>query len=424
MNLWAFRFILWYICVMFVQPQNRFTFLWPLRIANLSFLIAVGLHVFSCLESKRSLVRLGPATILALALLFFATLSQHFGVYQRSPAWNNFLDIIVKNSLLLIMVEALATSVQRVWAVQMTTLFATLWWVKGGLRLSQVGATYAGDRLMGAAVSMIDNPNGFAYMMCVFLPIYLYAFQQATKRWIRLSFLACALAAVYIIFQTGSRTGLVTLVVMGIFLLPHYGRNHFKGLVGILVALFFIFPLTGEKNMRRFRTIPQSMAAFLGSDEGRQRDGPPNQDEQSADERQAKNRDTWALIKAYPVFGVGVSPDPAKYTDRFPMASGQVHCEILMAGRQMGMIGMGLYLGFIGVIYFGGGWVRRNSAHWPAVQDLGWTFQMQAVAITVGGAFSPLPWHPPMMMLAGSASALMSILKAEKEAEMERLAGI
>jgi O-antigen ligase len=277
---------------------------------------------------------------------------------------------------------------------------------------------------MGAAVSLIENPNGFAYMMCIFLPIYLYAFQQATKKWIKLFFLVCALLAIYIIFQTGSRTGLVTLIVMGIFLLPHYGRNHLKGLVTMAVALFFIFPLTGEKNMQRFRTIPQSIGAFLGTDEDKERERPPSQDEQSADERQAKNRDTWALIKTYPVFGVGVDPDQRKYTDRFPMASGQVHCEILMAGRQMGMIGMGLYLGFIAVIFWGGWWVRQNSAHWPALRDLGWTFQMQAVAITVGGAFSPLPWHPPMMLLAGSVSGLVGVLKAEKEAEMERLAGI
>ena len=142
MNLWAFRFILWYICILLVQPQNRFPFLWPLRIANLSFLIATGLHVMGCLESRRPLLRIGPGTALALALLFFATLSQHFGAYQVSPAWNPWLDIIVKNSLLLIMVEAMATSVERVWAVQMTSLFCTLWWVKGGLRLSAMGATY------------------------------------------------------------------------------------------------------------------------------------------------------------------------------------------------------------------------------------------------------------------------------------------
>ena len=105
MSLWAFRFLLWYICVLLVQPQNRFTFLWPLRIANLSFLIATGLHILSCLEAQKPLLRLGPATLMAFALLFFATLSQHFGVYQISPAWNTYLDIIVKNSLLLIMVS-------------------------------------------------------------------------------------------------------------------------------------------------------------------------------------------------------------------------------------------------------------------------------------------------------------------------------
>ena len=126
MSLWSFRFILWYICIMFVQPQNRFTFLWPLRIANLSFIAGVCLHLFSCMESRRPLVRMGPGTVLALALLFSAMLSQFFGAYQVSSAWNPWLDIIVKNALLLIMVEATATTVERVWAVQMTSLITTL----------------------------------------------------------------------------------------------------------------------------------------------------------------------------------------------------------------------------------------------------------------------------------------------------------
>ena len=117
MNRWAFRFILWYICVLLVQPQNRFTFLWPLRIANLSFIIAAGLHFFACLEGRRPLVRLGPATLLAFALMFFAILSLYLGAYQASSALNIWIDIIVKNSLLLIMVEALAFTVERVWAV-------------------------------------------------------------------------------------------------------------------------------------------------------------------------------------------------------------------------------------------------------------------------------------------------------------------
>lgn len=149
-----------------------------------------------------------------------------------------------------------------------------------------------------------------------------------------------------------------------------------------------------------------------------------NQDEQSADERKAKNRDTWALIKTYPLMGVGVNPDESRYVDRFPMASGQVHSEILMAGKQMGLIGMGLHVGFLAVMIMGGWWVQQNAKDWPAVSNLGWTFQMQGVAIAVGGSFCPLAWNPVTMMIAGAASALIMQLKAEQEARMMRLAGL
>lgn len=421
MSLWAFRFILWYICILMVQPQNRFTFLWPLRIAYLAFLVGAGLHIFSCLEERRPLLRLGPASILALCLIFFGTLSQFVGTYQISSSWNPGFDTLVKGAMLLLMVEAMAYTVERVWAVQMAALFATLWWVKGGLRLSGTGAVYAGDRIMGVAVSLIDNPNSFAYMMCIFLPLYLYAYQHVTKKWIKLLFLACALAAVYIVFETGSRTGMVTLIALGAFLLPRYGRRHFKTLVVVAVALVYIYPMTGEKNKERFRTIPQSVLSFIGLVEEKPK-GSLTQDESSTEERKAKNKDTWGLIKENLIFGVGINPDQSQFVDRFPMAGGDVHCEILFAGKQMGLFGMGLYLGFLGVIFFGGRWIRQNATHWPAVRDLGWTFEVQAVALAVGGYFCPIVWHPPMMMLAGSASALVTILREEKERGAVRVA--
>ncbi len=417
MSLWAFRFILWYVCILLVQPQNRFLFLWPLRIAYLSFVFGGVLHILSCMENQRPLIKMGPGTILALLLLFFSTLSQFVGVYQISSGWNPSYDTLVKSSVLLIMVEALATTVERVWAVQMTALFSTLWWVKGGLRLSATGATYAGDRIMGAAVSLIDNPNSFAYLMCVFLPLYLYAYQQVSQKWKKVFFLACALCAIFIVFDTGSRTGMVTLIAVGGFLLPHYGRRRLRSLVLISVAVFFIYPLTGEGNKQRFRTIPQSFLSFFGAGDEKPQ-GAMTQDEQSANERKEKNSQTWGLIKEHLVFGVGINPDQSKFSERFPKAQGDVHCEILFAGKQMGLIGMGLYVGFISVIFFGGRWVRRNATDWPAVRDLGWTFEVQAVALAVGGYFCPIVWNPPMMLIAGSASALVAILRQENAGKM------
>ena len=414
MNRWSFRFILWYVVILLVQPQNRFTFLWPLRIAYVAFVIGTVLHILSCLEENRPILRLGPGTILAFLLLLFSFVSQQAGVFQRSTAWNPYLDIIVKNSLLLIMVEATVTSIQRVWAVQMVALISTLWWVKAGVQLIRAGATYAGDRLMGAAVSLLENPNGFAYMMCVFLPLYLYAYQQSTKKWQKYGFLICAFAAVMIIFETGSRTGMVTLIGMAVFLVPHYIGRRWKTLLVGIVAIALIYPLTSEGNKQRFRSIPESVLSFMFGKSEEASDGPLTQDQQSAQERKGKNRDTWALIKAYPVFGVGVNPDSSQYIEDFPMADGQVHCEILMAGRQMGFIGMGLYAGLVGLVIVGGGWIKRRARDWPAVSELGWTLQMQGIATAVGGYFCPLPWLPPMMMFAGCTSALIGLLREEE----------
>ncbi|MBR6023290.1 MAG: O-antigen ligase family protein [Kiritimatiellae bacterium] len=420
MSLWAFRFLLWYICILLVQPQNRFPVLWPLHIANGSFIAAVVLHILACLKDGRAMLRLGPATKLGLALMFFTLLTSYGSPYQSWHGWGRWTDIIFKNALLMICIEAMCTTVRRAWVVQMTTLVCTLWWVKGGLRLSAAGATYSGDRLMGAAIGLIENPNSFAYMMCLFLPLYLYAFEETRQKWLRWSFLACAVAAVYIVFQTGSRTGLVTLLAMAVFSVPHYQNLRWRNVLLVAVAIAVIFPMTGERNRERFRTIPASMAAFLGGKKEKQ-DGPLTQDQQSADERQAKNRDTWRLIKDYPLFGVGFETD-SRFLEPYPMARGQVHSEILAVGKQMGFIGMGLFLGVLGMSFAAGLRIQRVFRDRPEVGKLGWVFCMQSLLIMVGGFFCPLPWHPPMMILAGSASALAGLARQRDESGTDFLA--
>jgi hypothetical protein len=406
MSLWSFRFLLWYICVLMVQPQNRFPFLWPLHIADISFIAALGLHLISALQERRPLFRAGPGTITALLLLMFGMISQYGGgPLQTSTGWNGYIDILVKNSLVLILIEATAFTVERVWAVQTTMCLASLWWVKGGLRLSAAGATYAGDRLMGPTVGLIENPNSFAYMMCVLIPLYLYFFQQRKEKVVRLFFLGLAISAVYIILETGSRTGMMALLVLGFFLLPRYGAKHQVALIAVGAAIVLILPFVGGKNIERFKSIPRSVNAFFLGEV--QDDKDISQDEQSAQERRMKNTDTWALIKEYPIFGVGVNAEEGLYQNKFQWAVGQVHCEILMAGRQMGMIGMSLYIAFLAVLFALGRRVQKFTAGWwPDVSDLGWTFKMQTLVFIVGGAFSPLPWNAPELILVGSVSAL------------------
>ncbi len=419
LSLAAFRMLLVYIVVLFVQPQNRFTFLWPLHIADLSFMGAVGLHIMACVQDRRPIIRFGPATIVSVLLLMFAMLSQYIGEYQISSDWNPYIDMIVKNSILCILLEAMMTTVQRVMATQLVVLVSTLWWLKAGVRLASAGATYSGDRLMGAAVGMIENPNSFAYFLCVFLPLYLWMSRHCQRRWERWAFLAGALTDMYIVFKTGSRTGLLTLCILALFLLPHYGRHNLKNLSLFVLAVAVLLPMSGERNIQRFKTIPQSVRSFLGMDSGKEREGPMNQDEQSADERARKNEHTWGLIKEHLLFGVGIRPDTSRYPSRWGMAKGAVHCEILMAGRQMGLIGMGLYVSYWAILLVGGGCIRwRNKQAWPSLADLGWTFQLQGVCLIAGGSFCPSAWNPPMMILAASASALLYLPAAEQNRTM------
>lgn len=415
MSLWAFRFLLFYICILCVQPQNRFTFLHPLHIADICVIGAVVLHFVSANQENRPLIRFGPATITALLLMFFSFLSLHMGVFQTSSAWNSDIDIIFKNSLVLILVEAMAWNVKRIWAVQAALMLATLWWVKGGLRLSSAGATYAGDRLMGPAVSLIENPNGFAYLMTVMVPLYLYFFQQTENKWVRWGFLALCLASVHIIMETGSRTGLLALIAVGIFLIPKYFAKYKVALGISTVAIILISSAVGSSNVSRFKSIPDLIKNFLADDYEDKNPEEMEQDEQSAWERKMKNKHTWELIKEYPVFGVGIQASDFRIWeqgDKFPFAAGQVHNEILYAGKQMGIVGMGLYLSFMTTLFVCAWRAQLMTRRWwPEVADLAWTFKMQAVVFATGGFFSPVAWNPLYLVLAGSASALLAIVQ-------------
>lgn len=408
MSTWAFRFLLWFICVLYTQPQNRFAFMAPFHLADLTVAGAVVFHFLSAGQGG-GLLKMGASSILTLCLLVFALLAQYAGALVVDTSWNGYIDIVIKSSVVALLVEATCTSVKRVWIVQVTLLLATLWWVKAGIRLSGAGATYQGDRIMGPAVSMVENPNGFAYMMCAILPTYLYFFQQFKTPWMRWGCLGLGVIAVYIILQTGSRTGMLCLLTVGIFLLPKYGSQHKTALVLVAIAIFVLSSSVGALNIERFKSIPRSMMNFLSGVTDKA-EHMMDMDEQSAHERKMKNAHTWALIKEYPLFGVGMAPDESKFADTYPFATGQVHCEILMAGRQMGIIGMGLHLGFLGTLFFLG--VRCQQyfkGWWPAASDLGWTFKMQALVFAVGGSFSPLPWSAPFMILVASCSALWGL---------------
>lgn len=411
MNLLAFRMLLFYITIAFVMPQVRFRFLWPLQIANISAISAMVLHVLSAGHEGKPVIRFGPATILAMLLMICGLLAQYAGVMQPDTAWNGIIDELMKNSLIVILIEAMAYNVKRVWAILATIMISTLWWLKAGFRLTMAGGFLVGSRIMGPAVGLVENPNAFACFMSVTLLIYMYFYQQSRNKWARIGLLTMIFVGVYSVFSTGSRTGLLTLITVGILILLKYGGRQKKSIIFGAVVIYLIFIGVDPSNIARFKTIgPSYRMFFLGEYEGDRSELTP--DELSAMMRAWKNRDTWRLIKDYPFFGVGINPDPELVHDEYGWAAGRVHCEPLSAGKQMGFVGMGLYFGFFLIMFVSGFNVMMKSRKiWPAVSDMGWPFILLAPAMLVGGYFNTNPWNIYLLVVGATASSLWTAWK-------------
>ncbi|MGD9874973.1 MAG: O-antigen ligase family protein [Kiritimatiellia bacterium] len=394
-----------------MAPQVRFPILRTMHIADLCIISAVVLHIVSAARENRPIIRFGPATILAILLMIMGMLSLYMGPLQSSAEWNGYIDGLMKNSLVLILVEAMAYDVKRVWAVVATIMISTLWWLKAGFRLGVMGATYAGSRIMGPSVSMVQNPNGFAYLMCVTMPVYLFFFSGAKNAKIKWMYVAMLLLSVYSVLNTGSRTGILTLATFAILGSPRFGRRHLISFSALVLGIIVVIGLVDPGNIERFKTIGPAFRAFVAGTEEIDLTQ-MSQDESSAFDRSMKNKDTWRLIKDYPAFGVGISADQNLYVGDYPNASGVTHCEILMAGRQMGVPGMAIYAGFIVIIMISSLVVKSRMQNiWPEISTMGWMLQVMGGIFIVGGFFGTDPWNAYLLIIAATASSLMVVTK-------------
>src|SRR5512139_1446675 len=121
---WSYVFLMWYVTILCVQPQNRFTFLYNWHIGDIAVIAAFGFHLLAVAQEGRPIIRFGRATRLALTLMAASFISLHAGPLQTSSEWNALMDIIFKNSYVLILAEAMAFNVNRVWGLMATLVIA------------------------------------------------------------------------------------------------------------------------------------------------------------------------------------------------------------------------------------------------------------------------------------------------------------
>ena len=390
----------------------RFPILIPFHFGDLAMAAALGCHFLGCSSAKRPFIHMGPATKLCLVLVVLALLTHFWNPHQKNPNWNTEIDGILKVSLVIILLEAQIDSVYKAAAVLGCLAAGTLWWIKGGVRLATSGATLTGDRLMGVNVTLIQNPNYFAYLMVLMIPLYFYFYTTHKHSYKRFIFLGMMGAAAFIALSTGSRSGFLCLLVACGLMLPQWMKGHKEILVFGLLGGFVALGAIGAGNIDRFKSITNTITRIFEPDAyDIPEDRMAQLDDMSGVSRWTKGKDTFKMIMRYPILGVGTNPKSYTHTG-LPRAKGKVHNEILMAGRQMGIPGLIIYwlLLYLPVKY---GWntYLYCKESWPEVANFGLALCIMLAVIFVGGMFSPSAFNYPHMLLFVTSATLWSHVK-------------
>ena len=403
---WSFRLICWYILILMTQPHFRFPILIPLHLGDLCFGGAFVLHIFDCMTQNKAFIRNSGVTRFAFLLMGMILAAHYWNPHQNSTDWNTHVDGVTKISIIVILLDAQLDSVYKSSAVFGVLALGTLWWIKGGVRLASAGAYWASTtRLQGANVSIITNPNDFAYLTTFFLPIYYYFFVYFKPKLFKLGMLAVLFSGIYIVLQTGSRTGFLCMLAMAGGMIPRVWKKNksFFPIAGL--TIFLLLPFIPQGNLDRLTSTFETITGVF-EDKNLQDTSDLDVAAESAQSRWIKIRGTFLMILQNPI-GVGTDPQ-YWYVTKWWGAAGTVHNELMMAGRTMGFPGMIMYiLALVLPLKYATRIMRRTeNGVWPVMEALAWTVRVQLIVIVMGGMFSPSFFHFPHMMTFVAVSGL------------------
>ena len=100
-----------------------------------------------------------------------------------------------------------------------------------------------------------SDPNSFAATICYALPMIIPAWLLCTQRKHRGLLIGYLGLSVYCVLMTGSRSGLVALLAVGVFLLPRFWRINKLMIVVLLLPPPLVYPVLPIKLQNRFYSI-------------------------------------------------------------------------------------------------------------------------------------------------------------------------
>jgi hypothetical protein len=397
-----FRALLAFTFIMLLAPQQ--SFFPPLAVVRPAFTFA-GLAIATYVLDRwlrREPILVGSREVwLAFALLWWAVLTIPLGLWPGGSV-GLMRDLYVKALIVFALLAHIVTTPAR--------LTAVAWWLSAmAVPLALTGAkNYAtgefvrnttAQRITGYEGALTANPNDLALMLNLILPLTIGLLASTRHPGLRTVLGGVVLAEIMGVIVTFSRSGFLTLALIGVLSLGRLIRSGYAPqalLIGLL-ALGAV-PLLPGGYLDRLSTITS-----------------PSQDETgSAQERWSDMKAAAAWIADHPVVGAGLGNNVLALNEMRGPTWTAVHDVYLQYGVDLGLPGLALFLLLLS------GTIRRAGEAAAAaaergrqrLAELAGGIRLSLIAFAAAAVFHPAGYHFYFFYMAGLAVAAWRISQA------------
>jgi probable O-glycosylation ligase (exosortase A-associated) len=321
--LMAFTFIL------LLAPQERFPVLAPLRIALLSAALAILTHVFSRLKADASILRKCPSLWYVSLLVGWALVTVPFSLWPGgSVAYlgDMYFKTVIVFLLLANVINTTSMLLRVTWGLVIICIPLAATTV--GNFLSETFIPQGG-RVAGYNAGLTSNPNDLALMLNLLLPLCIALFLNSRKIMTKAVLALITALTVAAIITTFSRTGFITLMVIGAAYLWQLRKRPQRAWIPVVViAALCALPFIPADYSERISTIV-------------------NIEDDSSNSAQSRLTDMKVAAKLAaksPVIGSGIGMNALALNEARGETWTEVHNVFLQLAVELGLPGMLLFL--------------------------------------------------------------------------------
>lgn len=383
--------------ILLLAPQQIFPILAPLRIAMLSVVMVITVHLGSRLSRGLPVLHLPAGVIIALALTGWAVCTVPLSMWPGG----SIAFLVEKYFKTIIVFLLLATVINS--TRKLTVICWALVLMAGPLALTAIknmltGVTIAGSqRIVGYDAPLAENPNDMALLLNLLLPLAIGLFLSASSGLQKTTLAALVALMVLGVLVTFSRAGFLTLAVTFtcyLFLLRKRPERFLAPLI-LLIALITL-PLMPGDYIGRIGTITDLESDQTGS-------------------AQIRLQDSIAAVKLIlenPFTGSGVGTNTLAMNNVRGSTWTEIHNVYLTFGVELGVPGLILFLMLLlSAVKSTQTMLRKTiaSPQFYRLYCLAEGLKVSLIAFSIAALFHPVAYHFYFYYIAGLAMALSQI---------------